>query len=188
MEHGTPCPRGLLYAALEEVGSDVRNSTAGAAALTFASEASTRVALEAVQIYGGYGYMRDYPLERLARDAKLLEIGAGTSEIRRIRRSRGRCSDRVSETEKGPWASKYDTPGAPSVCGLLLARTGRSAWVQRPTSPASANARPSTPTLGAWRSSCIRKSRGGTIVPVAGGGRRLVSISSRCATVERGFR
>ncbi|MGI0151886.1 MAG: acyl-CoA dehydrogenase family protein, partial [Thermoplasmata archaeon] len=33
---------------------------------------------------GGYGYMRDLPLERLARDAKLLEIGAGTSEIRRL--------------------------------------------------------------------------------------------------------
>ena len=57
---------------------------ARAAALTFASEASTRVALEAIQIHGGYGYMRDLPLERLARDAKLLEIGAGTSEIRRL--------------------------------------------------------------------------------------------------------
>ena len=37
-----------------------------------------------MQIYGGYGYIRDYPLEKLARDAKLLEIGAGTSEIRRL--------------------------------------------------------------------------------------------------------
>ena len=57
---------------------------ASAAALTFASEASTRVALDAVQLHGGYGYMRELPLERLARDAKLLEIGAGTSEIRRL--------------------------------------------------------------------------------------------------------
>ncbi len=74
----------LLYAALQRVTDDPRSLRAAAAALTFASEASTRAALEAVQIHGGYGYMRDLPLERLARDAKLLEIGAGTSEIRRL--------------------------------------------------------------------------------------------------------
>lgn len=76
--------RQLLYAALEAVTHDTRSARASAAALTFASEASTRAALEAIQIWGGYGYMRDVPLERLARDAKLLEIGAGTSEIRRL--------------------------------------------------------------------------------------------------------
>ncbi|HXY46650.1 MAG TPA: acyl-CoA dehydrogenase family protein [Thermoplasmata archaeon] len=74
----------LVYRALDAVGTDDRSRRAAAAALTFASEASTRCALEAIQIHGGYGYMRDLPLERLARDAKLLEIGAGTSEIRRL--------------------------------------------------------------------------------------------------------
>jgi isovaleryl-CoA dehydrogenase len=74
----------LLYAALEEVGRDPAARRLAATALTYASEASTRAALEAVQIHGGYGYVRDLPLERLARDAKLLEIGAGTSEIRRL--------------------------------------------------------------------------------------------------------
>lgn len=74
----------LLYAALEEVARDPTRLRASAAALTYASEASTRAALEAVQIHGGYGYMRDLPLERMVRDAKLLEIGAGTSEIRRL--------------------------------------------------------------------------------------------------------
>ncbi|MFZ0831437.1 MAG: acyl-CoA dehydrogenase family protein [Thermoplasmata archaeon] len=74
----------LLYQALSAVTADKRSHRASATALTFASEASTRVALDAIQIFGGYGYMRDYPLERLARDAKLLEIGAGTSEIRRL--------------------------------------------------------------------------------------------------------
>ncbi|MCI4337394.1 MAG: acyl-CoA dehydrogenase family protein [Thermoplasmata archaeon] len=74
----------LLYRALFSVQSDLLTARQSATALTFASEASTRVALDAIQIYGGYGYMRDYPLERLARDAKLLEIGAGTSEIRRL--------------------------------------------------------------------------------------------------------
>ncbi len=74
----------LLYRSLLSVQEDKRSGRASAAALTFASEASTRVALDAIQIFGGYGYMRDLPLERLARDAKLLEIGAGTSEIRRL--------------------------------------------------------------------------------------------------------
>ncbi|HEV2316283.1 MAG TPA: acyl-CoA dehydrogenase family protein [Thermoplasmata archaeon] len=76
--------RWLSYRALVAVTGDKRSARASAAALTFASEASTRVALEAIQVHGGYGYMRELPLERLARDAKLLEIGAGTSEIRRL--------------------------------------------------------------------------------------------------------
>ena len=74
----------LLYRALLAVQTDQRSLRASAAALTYASEASTRVALEAIQVFGGNGYMRDLPIERLARDAKLLEIGAGTSEIRRL--------------------------------------------------------------------------------------------------------
>ena len=76
--------RRLLYAALQQVATDPHRMAPAAAALTYASEASTRIALDAIQIHGGYGYMRDLPLERLARDAKLLEIGAGTSEIRRL--------------------------------------------------------------------------------------------------------
>ena len=76
--------RMLMYRALAAVQGDKRSGRASATALTYASEASTRVALDAIQIYGGYGYMRDYPVEKLARDAKLLEIGAGTSEIRRL--------------------------------------------------------------------------------------------------------
>jgi isovaleryl-CoA dehydrogenase len=76
--------RYLVYSALTSVQGDKRRARESSAALTFSSEASTRHALEAIQILGGYGYMRDTPLERLARDAKLLEIGAGTSEIRRL--------------------------------------------------------------------------------------------------------
>ncbi|MCA9774463.1 MAG: acyl-CoA dehydrogenase family protein [Myxococcales bacterium] len=47
----------------------------------YGSEAATQVALDAIQIHGGYGYMREYQVERFMRDAKLLEIGAGTTEI-----------------------------------------------------------------------------------------------------------
>ncbi len=50
----------------------------------FCSEMATMAALEAIQIHGGYGYMKEYPVERYLRDAKLLEIGEGTSEVQRI--------------------------------------------------------------------------------------------------------
>jgi len=50
----------------------------------FASEVAMAVALKAVQIFGGYGYVTDYPVERILRDAKLCEIGEGTSEIHRM--------------------------------------------------------------------------------------------------------
>ncbi len=55
-----------------------------AAAILFASETATWMALEAIQTLGGNGYINDYPTGRLLRDAKLYEIGAGTSEIRRM--------------------------------------------------------------------------------------------------------
>jgi isovaleryl-CoA dehydrogenase len=55
-----------------------------AACILFCAEAATRAALDAVQLLGGNGYINDYPAGRLLRDAKLYEIGAGTSEIRRM--------------------------------------------------------------------------------------------------------
>jgi isovaleryl-CoA dehydrogenase len=55
-----------------------------AAAILFAAERATQMALEAIQCLGGNGYMNDYPTGRLLRDAKLYEIGGGTSEIRRM--------------------------------------------------------------------------------------------------------
>jgi hypothetical protein len=50
----------------------------------FASETAVFVTQHAVQVFGGYGYMRDYPVERLLRDAKVTEIYEGTSEVQRI--------------------------------------------------------------------------------------------------------
>lgn len=55
-----------------------------ASAVLFTSEACTKVCLEGVQIHGGYGYCLEYPIQRHLRDAKLWEIGAGTSEVRRM--------------------------------------------------------------------------------------------------------
>ena len=63
-------------------GRTTRKDAAGA--ILFAAEKATWMALEAIQILGGVGYTNDYPVGRLLRDAKLYEIGAGTSEIRRM--------------------------------------------------------------------------------------------------------
>ena len=50
----------------------------------FASDAAMRAADDAIQIFGGYGYMKDYPVEKLLRDAKLTQIYEGSTEIQRI--------------------------------------------------------------------------------------------------------
>jgi isovaleryl-CoA dehydrogenase len=63
-------------------GHTSRKDAAGA--LLFAAERATRTALDTIQLLGGNGYINDYPAGRLLRDAKLYEIGAGTSEIRRM--------------------------------------------------------------------------------------------------------
>jgi isovaleryl-CoA dehydrogenase len=63
-------------------GETTREDAAGA--ILFAAEKATTIALDAIQCLGGNGYINDYPTGRLLRDAKLYEIGAGTSEIRRM--------------------------------------------------------------------------------------------------------
>ena len=55
----------------------------------YASEVAVTATREAVQIHGGYGFMEDSPVSRLYRDAKILEIGEGTSEIQRLVLARG---------------------------------------------------------------------------------------------------
>jgi len=56
----------------------------GAMAKLYAGEVAVRVANEAVQIHGGYGFIKDYPVEKYYRDVKLCTIGEGTSEIQRM--------------------------------------------------------------------------------------------------------
>jgi isovaleryl-CoA dehydrogenase len=76
--------RAYLYAVAKACD---RNETArkdAAAVILYTAEAATKAALDAIQILGGNGYINDYPTGRLLRDAKLYEIGAGTSEIRRM--------------------------------------------------------------------------------------------------------
>ncbi len=76
--------RAYVYAVAKscDAGKTTRFDAAGA--ILLASESAVRVANEAIQALGGAGYTKDWPVERYARDAKLLDIGAGTNEIRRM--------------------------------------------------------------------------------------------------------
>ena len=76
--------RAYVYAvaAACDRGEATRKDAAGA--ILYASEKATWMALESIQALGGNGYINDYPTGRFLRDAKLYEIGAGTSEIRRM--------------------------------------------------------------------------------------------------------
>jgi acyl-CoA dehydrogenase len=74
----------LTYKAAWEADQGLDNNMSSAIAKAFASDVAMNVTTEAVQIYGGYGYLRTYPVEKLFRDAKLYQIYEGTSEIQRI--------------------------------------------------------------------------------------------------------
>ena len=68
-------------------------SHASAMAKLYASKVSVECALEAIQIHGGYGYIKEYAVERYLRDAKITEIYEGTSEVQRIVISRNLLKD-----------------------------------------------------------------------------------------------
>lgn len=74
----------LVYRAAHLKDSGKPFSKAASEAKLYAAEAATRAAAKAIQIHGGYGYIKDYPVERYFRDAKICEIGEGTSEIQRM--------------------------------------------------------------------------------------------------------
>jgi isovaleryl-CoA dehydrogenase len=71
-------------AAMADQGLHREMNLVASYAKLFSSEAVMRVTTEAVQILGGYGYMREFPVERMMRDAKLMSIGGGTSEVQRL--------------------------------------------------------------------------------------------------------
>ncbi len=74
----------LVYRAAAMKDAGLRYTKEAAMAKLFASEAAERAAFKALQIHGGYGYSREYPVERIYRDQRLCSIGEGTSEIQRL--------------------------------------------------------------------------------------------------------
>jgi alkylation response protein AidB-like acyl-CoA dehydrogenase len=76
--------RALLHAVAESKDRGVAMKAAPSMAKLFASETAMWVTTQAIQVFGGYGYVKDYPVEKYFRDAKVTEIYEGTSEVQRI--------------------------------------------------------------------------------------------------------
>jgi acyl-CoA dehydrogenase len=74
----------MVYKSAWLIDTGQRNTYEAAIAKLYASDIAMEVSTDAVQIYGGYGYMREYPVEKLMRDAKLLQIYEGTNQIQRM--------------------------------------------------------------------------------------------------------
>jgi alkylation response protein AidB-like acyl-CoA dehydrogenase len=92
METGTAAARELLYKACSMADLAERPADLGkwtSMAKLFASDNAMRVTVEAIQVLGGYGYVNEYPVERMLRDAKITQIYEGTNEIQRVVIARG---------------------------------------------------------------------------------------------------
>ena len=74
----------LLYKAVDKKNTNQKVTLEGAMAKYYSSEIAVKISTDAVQILGGYGYTKDFPVERFYRDSKLCTIGEGTSEIQKI--------------------------------------------------------------------------------------------------------
>jgi acyl-CoA dehydrogenase len=74
----------LVWQAAWTIDQGVRNTRQAAFAKLFAADTAVRVASDAVQIFGGYGYNKEYPVEKLYRDSKIYQIYEGTSQIQRL--------------------------------------------------------------------------------------------------------
>jgi len=85
METATAAARELLHraCAMSDTGDPAAAKYSSMAKL-FASDTAMRVTVEAVQVLGGYGYVTEYPVERMMRDAKITQIYEGTNEIQRV--------------------------------------------------------------------------------------------------------
>lgn len=84
METKINAARLLVYNAATKLDNGKSITKEAAMAKLFASETAMEVTIKAVQLHGGYGYMKDYPMERMMRDAKITEIYEGTSEVQKM--------------------------------------------------------------------------------------------------------
>jgi alkylation response protein AidB-like acyl-CoA dehydrogenase len=93
--------RWLVYSAGARKDAGRRVTRESAMAKLFASEIAVRVADQALQIHGGYGFIKDYPVEKFYRDVKLCTIGEGTSEIQRLVIARQLLKEAIEQTHDG---------------------------------------------------------------------------------------
>lgn len=83
MKNRTDAARAMLYQTLEAMDRGLANPTMIAGTKTFVADTTMQTAVDAVQVLGGYGYMKEYPVEKYMRDAKIFQIFSGTNQIQR---------------------------------------------------------------------------------------------------------
>jgi acyl-CoA dehydrogenase len=74
----------LTWKAAVMLDQGQRNTLVSSHAKRFAADAAMKVATDAVQVYGGYGFIKEYPVEKLMRDAKIMQLYEGTAQIQRL--------------------------------------------------------------------------------------------------------
>ena len=84
MDIGTEAARQLYQSAARRLDAGMKATREASAAKCFCSDNAMKVTTDAVQILGGYGYMRDYPVEKMMRDAKIFQIFEGSNQIMRV--------------------------------------------------------------------------------------------------------
>jgi alkylation response protein AidB-like acyl-CoA dehydrogenase len=84
MAIGIEAARNLVYRAVSLIDDGAPDSMISAMANCFATDVAMKVTTDAIQVMGGYGYMREHPVERMFRDAKLMQIVEGTNQIQRV--------------------------------------------------------------------------------------------------------
>ena len=96
-----------------------RNTLESSHAKRFAADAAMEVTTDAVQVYGGYGFIKEYKVEKLMRDAKILQLYEGTAQIQRLVIARETLLPRRARSPRPP----AEVQGPPGVCSDQLART-----------------------------------------------------------------
>jgi acyl-CoA dehydrogenase len=99
----------LVWKSATELDQGKRNTLTSSHAKRFSADAAMKVATDAVQVYGGYGFIKDYPVEKLMRDAKIMQLYEGTSQIQRLVIARETLLPRHIEE---PAAEKAPEPAA----------------------------------------------------------------------------
>ena len=74
----------LVWKSAVQLDQGIRNTLASSHAKRFAADTAMEVTVDAVQVYGGYGFIKEYPVEKLMRDAKIMQLYEGTSQIQRL--------------------------------------------------------------------------------------------------------
>jgi acyl-CoA dehydrogenase len=74
----------LVWLSAVQLDQGKRNTLASSEAKRFAADTAMEVTVDAVQVYGGYGFIKEYPVEKLMRDAKIMQLYEGTSQIQRL--------------------------------------------------------------------------------------------------------